>query len=195
MVSASAAAYGCLLLLIAAERMVELRISSRNAAWVLSRGGVEVGQRHFKVMTLLHSAWFAGCAAEVILLRRPMLPALMAPMLLLAVGAQALRYWAIRALGRAWNVRVIVLPGTPAVTGGPYAWLRHPNYLAVVVEGFAVPLIHSAWITALVFSALNAALLFIRIRCEETALATHCDYLGRLGPSGRFWPRPTSRRS
>jgi methyltransferase len=180
--------YLAFLVLLAAERLVELRISRRHAAAALARGGVEVGQTHFRVMKLLHGAFLAACAAEVLLLDRPFLPALGWPMLGLALGAQALRYWAIASLGPHWNVRVIVVPGAPAVTSGPYRWLRHPNYVAVALEGLAVPLVHSAWWTALGFSLANAALLAVRIRCEERALAQHCDYDARLGGLHRFLP-------
>lgn len=181
-------AYLAFLALLGLERLVELRISRRHAAWALARGGVEVGRRHFRVMTLLHGGFLAACAAEVVLLGRPFVPALGGPMLGLALAAQALRYWAIASLGPHWNVRVIVVPGAQAVTRGPYRWLRHPNYLAVALEGVAVPLIHSAWWTALGFSLANAALLAVRIRCEERALAQHCDYDARLGGVHRFLP-------
>ena len=181
-------AYLTFLALLALERAVELGISRRHAAWALARGGVELGQRHFAVMKALHAAFFAACAGEVLLLHRPFVPALAAPMLLLALAAHGLRWWAIASLGPHWNVRVIVVPGTRAVTSGPYRWLRHPNYLAVVVEGFAVPLVHSAWWTALGFTLANAALLAVRIRCEERALAQHCDYGARLGALHRFLP-------
>ena len=107
---------------------------------------------------------------EVLLLDRPFLPALGIPMLVLAIGAQALRYWAIFSLGRRWNVRVITIPGMPLSSEGPYRFLRHPNYLAVVVEGFAIPLVHTAFLTAIGFSLLNAWMLQTRIRCEERAL-------------------------
>lgn len=180
--------YLVLLALLAAERGVELRLSRRNAALAFAQGGIERGQRHFRVMKLLHTAFFAACAAEVVLLRRPFLPALGAAMLAVALGAQALRWWAIASLGPRWNVRVIVVPGAPAVRRGPYRFLRHPNYLAVVLEGFAVPLVHGAWLTALVFSAANAVLLAVRIRCEEEALADHCAYADRLGDLPRWLP-------
>ena len=87
---------------------------------------------------------------------RPFLPLLGWPMLALVLASQALRWWCIATLGRRWNTRVIVVPGLPLVTGGPYRWLRHPNYVAVVVEGVALPLVHAAWVTALVFTVLNA---------------------------------------
>jgi methyltransferase len=180
--------YLAFLALLALERLVELRISARHAAWALARGGIEVGQRHFRAMKALHTVFLLACAAEVLLLERPFVPALGWPMLALALAAQALRYWAIASLGPHWNVRVIVVPGAPAVTAGPYRWLRHPNYLAVALEGIAVPLIHGAFWTAAGFSLANAALLAVRIRCEERALAEHCDYDARLGSLSRFLP-------
>ncbi|MFQ5890453.1 MAG: isoprenylcysteine carboxyl methyltransferase family protein [Gemmatimonadota bacterium] len=182
--------FGFLLLLVS-ERLVELSISRRNAAWALGQGGIEVGQRHFRAMQLLHTAFFLACAAEVAFLRRPFRLALGFPMLALALASQVLRYWAIAALGRRWNVRVIVIPGVPAVDRGPYRYVRHPNYVAVILEGFAVPLIHSAWITAVCFTVLNAALLAVRIRCEEEALRAHADYARRLGGRPRFLPLRT----
>ena len=93
-------------------------------------------------------------------------------MLVLVVASQALRWWCITTLGPRWNTRVIVVPGLSPVRSGPYRMLRHPNYVAVVVEGVALPLVHAAWITALVFTVLNAALLTARIRTEDAALAT-----------------------
>jgi len=82
-----------------------------------------------------------------------------------------LRWWCITTLGPRWNTRVVVVPGLPLVRTGPYRWFKHPNYVAVVVEGFALPLVHSAWLTALAFTVLNAMLLRVRIRTENEALA------------------------
>ena len=181
-------AYLILLGLLAAERMWELHLSRRNAARALARGGLEVGQAHFRWMRILHSAFFASCALEVLLSRREIDLRLAIPMLALALAAQGLRYWAIATLGERWNVRVIVMPGQPVETGGPYRWLRHPNYLAVVIEGIAVPLAGGAWLTAIVFSALNAWLLWVRIRTEERALAQHCEFERKLGDRPRLVP-------
>ncbi len=181
-------AYFALLALLAAERLYELRISRRNAERALARGAVEAGRAHFAWMRALHAGFLAACALEVALLARPFDARLGLPMLALALAAQALRYWAIATLGARWNVRVIVTPGEPVVTSGPYRWLRHPNYAAVVLEGFAIPLIHSALLTALAFSALNAWLLRVRIRVEERALAEHCDGEARLGNRPRLLP-------
>jgi methyltransferase len=92
------------------------------------------------------------------------------------ICAQVLRYWVIGTLADRWNVRVIVVPGEPAVRRGPYLLLRHPNYAAVVLELVALPLVHSAYLTAIAFSVANALLLRVRIRVEERALTTHCSY-------------------
>lgn len=185
--TASLLYYGFLALLVA-ERMFELRLSARHARRAFEQGGVEVGERHFVVMKALHTAFFAGCVLEVWGLDRPFLPALAAPMLGLALAAQALRWWAVTSLGPAWNVRVIVVPGAPLVTRGPYRYLRHPNYLAVALEGIAVPLMHTAWLTALSFSIANAALLAVRIRSEEQALALLGAGAEQLAGRPRFLP-------
>ena len=155
---------------VALERVAELVVARRNAQWAFARGGREVGFGHYPVMVVLHTALLVGALAEVWLADRPFVPALGWPMLALALGSQVLRWWCIATLGPRWNTRVIVVPGMPLVTSGPYRLLRHPNYVAVVVEGFALPLVHSAWTTALVFTVANAALLTVRIRTENRAL-------------------------
>lgn len=160
------------LLLLVGERLVELSLSRRNAAWSRERGGIEYGSDHFVYMKVLHTGFFLACALEVLLLDRPFIPQLGIPMFALAVLAQAVRYWVIFTLGRRWNVRVIVIPGLRPISSGPYRLMKHPNYLAVALEGVAVPLIHTAWLTAITFTVLNAWMLSIRIRCENEALAT-----------------------
>jgi methyltransferase len=162
--------YLLLIAAVALERLAELVVSNRNRAWSLQRGAVESGGSHYPVMVLLHTALLVGAPLEVWLADRPFLPVLGWPMFALAIAAQALRWWCIRTLGPRWNTRVLVVPGLPLVTGGPYRWFRHPNYVAVVVEGFALPLVHTAWLTALTFSVLNAFLLRTRIAVENTAL-------------------------
>ena len=163
--------YG-LVALVVVIRFAELRVARRNRAWAMERGGVESGAQHYPVMVSLHTALFAGCLLEVPLADRSFLPWLGWPMLALLAGAHALRGWCIRTLGPQWNTRVIRVPNAPLVSGGPYRWLRHPNYVAVVVEGFALPLVHTAWVTALAFTVLNALLLRVRLRVENEALAT-----------------------
>jgi len=165
--------YLVLILLTGAERIVELVISKRNAAWAFERGGVEYGFRHFPWMVALHTGLLLACIAEVFFADRPFIPALGWPMLAIVVLCQAGRYWVIASLGRQWNTRVIVVPGLAAVKRGPYrfSWMRHPNYIIVAVEGIALPLVHSAWVTAIVFTLLNAILLLrFRIPIENGAL-------------------------
>lgn len=156
---------------IVCERIAELVLSTTHARALLSRGGVEHGKGHYPAMVALHTAFLAGCLLEPWLAHRAFAPALGWPMLGLALAAQAVRWWAIGTLGVHWNTRVIVLPGALRIRGGPYRFLPHPNYVAVVVEGIALPLVHGAWVTAIVFSVLNAWLLTVRIRTEDRALA------------------------
>ena len=169
------AAYAGYLLLLAgtsAERFLELGVSVRNARWAFARGGRESGQGHFPPMVALHTLLILACALEPLLAGRPFVTALAVPAAVLALGSQALRWWCIRTLGPRWNTRIVVIPGLPLVERGPYRLLPHPNYVAVVIEGIALPLVASGWITALAFTALNAVLLLgFRIPAEERALA------------------------
>jgi methyltransferase len=164
--------YQLLIAVVAVERLAELVVTNRNRVWSQAHGGVEFGARHYPVMVVLHIGLLAGCLIEPIVLHRPFVAALGWPMLAIVVAAQALRWWCITTLDHQWNARVIVIPGAERVTGGPYRLLPHPNYLAVIAEGIALPLVHTAWVTALVFSVLNAALLRTRIHVENAALAS-----------------------
>ncbi|WP_059017016.1 isoprenylcysteine carboxyl methyltransferase family protein [Mycobacterium sp. M26] len=164
--------YVVLLVAVALERIAELVVARRNLAWSRERGGVEFGASHYPVMVVLHTGLLIGCLVEVLVLHRPFVPALGWPMLAIVIAAQGLRWWCITTLGPQWNTRVVVVPGAPRISGGPYRYFSHPNYVAVVAEGIALPLVHSAWITALVFTVLNAALLRTRIQTENAALAS-----------------------
>jgi methyltransferase len=159
-----------LVALVAVERLAELVVARRNERWSVARGAVESGAAHYPFMVVLHTGLLAGALLEAWLGHRPFIPALGWPMLALVVAAQLLRWWCIATLGRQWNTRILVVPGLPRITGGPYRVLPHPNYLAVVVEGAALPLVHTAWITAVAFSVLNAGLLRLRISAEDEAL-------------------------
>ncbi|MER8069204.1 isoprenylcysteine carboxyl methyltransferase family protein [Streptomyces sp. NPDC094034] len=167
--------YTALVLAMGAERVAELVVARRNARWSLARGAVERGRRHYPPMVALHTLLLLGCLVEVWLADRPFDPSLGWPMVAVVLAAQALRWWCVHTLGPRWNTRVLVVPGLPLVTGGPYRLLRHPNYVAVVAEGIALPLVHGAWVTALVFTTLNAVLLTIRIRCENRALESAAE--------------------
>lgn len=164
-------AFTVVVALVGLERVAELVVSRRNAAWSLDRGGRESGQGHYPAMVVLHTGFLVAMLVEAWLRRPDVAPGLAWTMLALVVAAQALRWWCIAVLGRQWNTRVIVVPGLEAVRSGPYRLVPHPNYVAVVVEGVALPLVHGAWITALAFTVLNAALLRVRLRTENAALA------------------------
>jgi methyltransferase len=175
--------------LVGIERLFELVLSTRHARAALARGGVEAESRGFyAAMVGTHAAFLVAAPLEATAFGTPFLPALAAPMLALVAGAMALRYWAVAALGARWNTRVIVVPGEPAVASGPYRYVRHPNYVAVAIEMLALPLVHTAWRTALVFSVANALLMGRRIAHEEAALRRFADYDARLGDRGRFLP-------
>ena len=155
---------------VAAERVVELVLARGNAAWALARGGVEHGRGHYPFMVALHVAWLVGCVAEPVVTARAFDAARFGTAAGAVAAAQGLRWWTVVTLGRRWNTRVIVIPGLPLVTGGPFRLLRHPNYLAVAVEVAALPLAGGAWATAVVGSVLNGVLMAVRIPCEEAAL-------------------------
>ncbi|NYF09252.1 methyltransferase [Leifsonia sp. AK011] len=164
--------YVAFVLATGGERIFELVVSKRNAAAAFARGGIEYGQRHFPWMVALHTGLLLSCIAEVVLLQRPFIPWLGWPMLVIAIACQAARYWIIASLGTQWNTRVIVVPGAGRVADrGLYRWFSHPNYVIVAVEGIALPLVHTAWITAIAFTVLNAVLLLgFRIPTENRAL-------------------------
>jgi methyltransferase len=162
--------YYLLILAIGIERLVELVVSKRNARWALAQGGKEFGRSHYPVMVAVHAALLLGCVVEVSALHRPFIAWLGWPMLALVALSQALRWWCVATLGRRWNTLVIVVPDAPLVRRGPYRWLHHPNYVAVVVEGVALPLVHTAWLTAACFTLANALVLTVRIRVENAAL-------------------------
>ena len=162
--------YPVLLLAVGLERIAEMVLAQRNLSWSRARGGIELGAGHYPVMVVLHLALLVGCALEVLVLHRPFIPVLGWSMLALVAAAQGLRWWCIATLGRQWNTRVVVIPGAARITGGPYRWLSHPNYVAVILEGLALPLVHTAWLTALAFTTLNAVLLSTRVAVENSAL-------------------------
>jgi methyltransferase len=174
---------------VAVERTLEMALSMRNARRALARGGVEAESRRFYLlMVIAHVVFLAAAPLEVLLLDRPFIPPVAIVATWLVVLTMALRYWAILTLGERWNTRVIVIPGMPAVASGPYRFVRHPNYVAVVIEVAVLPLVHCAWITALVASVANALLLAARIRHEESALESAGDYRDRLAGRARLLP-------
>jgi len=152
--------------LVAVERIAELVRARRNTRALLARGGIEVGAGHYPLLVLLHGAWLTSLLYAVPTDTVPAWGWLGAFVLL-----QALRLWVLASLGPYWTTRIITLPGAPLVRSGPYRFLRHPNYVVVVAEIAVLPLVFGAWRIALVFSALNLALLAWRIHLEQQALA------------------------
>ena len=158
-------AFVVLILLVAVERVAEVVVSNRNLEWSKANGGKEFGAGHYPVMVALHTGLLAGAVLEARTRRRWIWPAFW-----VVAAAQGLRWWCITTLGKQWNTRVVVVPGAPRIVGGPYRLVPHPNYVAVILEGAALPLVGGAWITAGVFSVANALLLRTRIRVENEAL-------------------------
>jgi len=165
-------AFTILIVLVALERVAELVVSQRNLKWSAEQGGVEYGRSHYPFMVVLHIGLLAGALIEVSVWPTEMIAWLSWLMFALVLASQALRWWCISTLGKRWNTRIVIVPGLPRVTGGPYRWLNHPNYVAVIIEGFALPMVGFAWVTAIVFTVLNIPLLAVRIREENAALAT-----------------------
>lgn len=178
-----------LVICLGIQRLLELHLSARHERRILALGGCEHAPGQFKVMKWMHIAWFLAMMAEVFGLQRPFHPALALTASLIFVAGQALRYAAIRTLGERWTVRVMTLPGAKPVSQGIYRYIRHPNYLGVILEIGAVPLIHSAYITAIFFSIANALLLAWRIRSEETALKEQNNYEQVFASRPRFLPK------
>lgn len=160
---------GVFVAVIAAQRVGELVLSARNARRVRALGAREFGAAHFPLLVVVHVLFLTSLVCEVWFLGAR--PGGAWPLwLALWLSAQALRYAAIRALGDRWNVRIFVVPGVPLVQSGPYRFVRHPNYVAVVIEMVAATMLFGAWRTAIGISALNAISLSIRIRAEDAAL-------------------------
>jgi methyltransferase len=156
-------------MMVAVQRLLELRYSQRNERRLRSLGAVERGAGHYPAMVVLHALWLVSTLVEG-LLRGPENPVWYPVPLAAFLLVQPLRYWAILSLGENWNVRILVVPERKLVWSGPYRYFPHPNYVVVTVEVLTFPLIFGAWVTALVFSILNAAFLYVRIRAEERAL-------------------------
>ncbi|TCP58316.1 methyltransferase [Tumebacillus sp. BK434] len=169
------------------QRLFELLIAKRNGRHMVKLGGFEVGGAHYKYIVLLHAAFFAALFLEVFVRGHESMTPYGAPFALFCV-AQGLRVWVLLSLGKFWNTRIYVLPGSAPVTGGPYRFMRHPNYVVVALELFTLPLAFGAWLTALLFTALNALVLRVRIRAEEQALIEVTAYAEAMGGRERFLP-------
>ena len=169
-VTADLARFAALVAAVGLTRLAELARAGRNRRRLLAKGGIEVGAGHWPAMVAVHAGVLFAAPLEVWLARRPLYPVLAGTMLVVLAITFAARYWVITILGDRWTTRIVVVPGASRITRGPYRWVRHPNYLAVAFEVPALPLVHTAWITALVFGLANLAVLAVRIRAEDEAL-------------------------
>src|SRR5207248_8779746 len=177
-----------LLFAVALLRLVELRISKQHQKEMAARGATKIDEPRFRWMVLLHTAVLLGAALEVVLLRRPFIPWMAAPMLAVFLAANAVRWWVIRSLGEHWNVQVVDSTRLGVVTSGPFRYVRHPNYAAVFTELLALPLIHTAWITAFAGAIAHISVLAQRLSTEERVLSTNPDYRAAMTGKPRFLP-------
>lgn len=162
-----------ILTLVTLQRLGELVLSRRNTNRLLARGAIEVGASHYPLVVSVHAAWLTslwiwGRGQDVNLLA-----------LALFIVLQGVRLWILATLGSRWTTRIIVLPGEPLIASGPYKYLSHPNYAVVIAEIAILPLALHLPVLALIFTALNAAVLVIRIRTEVRALSANSGELAR----------------
>ncbi|GAF65568.1 hypothetical protein BTS2_2466 [Bacillus sp. TS-2] len=180
-----------LLLMVALQRLVELMIAERNKQWIIKNGGYEVGRSHYRYLVLMHSSFLLFLVLEVIIFQKELAPWWYVPFSLFMI-AQAGRVWAIHSLGEFWNTRIMILPGAKVITKGPYQFIRHPNYVVVMLEILALPLIFQAYWTAALFTILNGLILSKRIKMEEMALRNHTNYEEVFSERKRFIPTTDS---
>jgi methyltransferase len=174
---------------VGAIRLVELVISQRRRRAMRARGAAPVGERHFLAMVVLHTGILIACVAEAWLSGRPAVPWLALPALTVVIAANLLRWWVIATLGPHWNVRIMASLSMGVVTSGPYRFVRHPNYVAVFLELAALPLVHSAYFTAIAGAAAHVWVLAQRIRAEEALLLADPAYRAAMAAKPRFLPR------
>lgn len=185
----SAKAYLVLLAAVGIGRLIEMRLSRRNQRWLTAQGASKVVDPWFRWMVLFHIGLLISAGLEVVALRRPLIPSLFLVMTLLFVCAYLMRWWVIRTLSGYWNIEVMDSARLGVVTAGPYRWVRHPNYAAVFVELIALPLMHTAWLTALLGSVVHLWILGHRIAVEESVLLAEPAYRTTMGSKPRFLPR------
>jgi methyltransferase len=188
-VDVSRIVYIIFLVVVGAGRFIELGISRRNQKSLIAKGASRVSEPRFQWMIFVHAIVLVGAGLEVIFLRRPLIPALAISMGILALLANMLRWWVIRTLRSHWNVQIMKSAQLGVVSSGPYRWIRHPNYVAVFVELIAIPLIYSAWISALVAAVGNGWVLYSRIEVEDQMLLSDPGYRETMGNKPRFLPK------
>ena len=181
--------YLLLLALVGLMRIGEVFLSRRNQRRLIAKGIAKIPESHFRWMVLFHICILISAGLEVILLRRPFIPALAIGSFVLLVLATALRWWVIRTMSEHWNIQIMSSARLGVVVDGPFRWVRHPNYVAVFIELIALPLIHTAWLTALIGAGVHALILGRRIHVEESVLFANQTYAAAMGCKPRFLPR------
>ncbi|SFI88394.1 isoprenylcysteine carboxyl methyltransferase family protein [Thermoflavimicrobium dichotomicum] len=175
--------------LVVIQRCVELLLAKKNAAWIKEQGGYEIGRKHYPLLVAVHVLFFAGMLLEKEILHAASPSWWWLPFLGFML-AQGLRWWCIHSLGPYWNTRIWVVPGHVPLAKGPYRYLRHPNYVAVIIEFVTLPLAMGAYLTAWIASIINLVLLlFVRIPAEERALGETTCYEEIMTGKSRFLPR------
>ena len=177
--------------IIVLQRVIELIIAKRNAIWIKSKGGYEVGKNHYPYIVLLHTLFFISLLIEVTTKEVVYTTWMLIPFLIFVV-TQFGRIWALTSLGPFWNTRIMILPGASVIAKGPYRYMRHPNYFIVITEIAVIPLIFQAYWTAFIFSILNVVILSVRIKVEEKALKEATNYSEIFGPFKGVYPENRS---
>jgi methyltransferase len=177
-----------ILLAIVCQRIAETRISKHNLAYLLAQGGRQHNNNYLVLVKIMHLSWFLAMGLEVFLLARPFIWLWAIIGLSGAIAGQYLRYLSMRALKWRWTLPITTLPHTPAINEGVYRYIRHPNWLGVIIELATTPLIHGAYLTAILFSLTNALVMYKRIQAEEQALSLDNDYAKTLKHRPRFIP-------
>lgn len=181
-------AFWVLLAVVGLGRLLEMRLSRRHQRTLAARGFARESEPAFPIMVAVHTAVLVGAALEVVLVPRPVMLAVAVPALCAFVLANALRWWVIHTMAEHWNVQVVNALQMGVVTSGPFRWVRHPNYVAVFVELLALPLIHSAYLTALLGAAAHLVILSRRIAFEERFLLADATYRTTMAWKPRFIP-------
>lgn len=173
--------------LVILQRIAELGIARKNEKWMKANGGFEVGGEHYKYIVMVHILFFISLIMEVSFLNKAT-SSLWIVFLLFFTLAQGLRVWSLLSLGKFWNTKIIIMPNVNIISSGPYKFIRHPNYLVVVIELLVVPLMFNAYFTAVIFTLLNMVVLSIRIPIEEKALIRETNYKAVFHQRARFAP-------
>lgn len=177
-----------IILAVICQRLWELRIASNNEAYLLERGAKKHSDNLLGAIKVLQTSWLISAIAEVFYFDRPFSFPVAAIALTATLAGQILRYLSMQALKQRWTLPIVILPNTPVVNRGIYRYLRHPNWLGVILEIAAIPLIHGAYLTAIIFSLANSLLMSKRIQMEEEALATDSNYTVVFANRPRFIP-------